>query len=99
MYLFLLSLFISCTASINFAQTYTFASLGNASSMPTTGWNLTGNASVGDTPGDADNFTNELILTNAIGSQSGAVFYNTPINLSVCTNWSVEYDFRICIRI
>ncbi len=95
LYLFLLSLFISCTASINYAQTYTFASLGNTTSMPTTGWNLTGNASVGDTPGDADNFTNELILTNAIGSQSGAVFYNTPINLSVCTNWSVEYDFRI----
>jgi gliding motility-associated-like protein len=95
LYLFLLSLFISCIASINFAQTYTFASLGNASAMPTTGWNLTGNAYVGDTPGDTDNFTNELILTNASGNQSGAVFYNTPINLSVCTNWSVEYDFRI----
>lgn len=94
-YLVLLSLFFSYLASVNYAQTYTFASLGNATAMPTTGWNLTGNAVVGDTPGDADAFSNELILTNAIGSQSGAVFYNTPINLSVCTNWSVEYDFRI----
>ena len=62
LYLFLLSLFISCTASISYAQTYTFASLGNATAMPTTGWNLTGHAYVGDTPGDTDNFTNELIL-------------------------------------
>ena len=87
LYLFLLSLFISYTANINYAQTYTFASLGNASAMPTTGWNLTGNAYVGDTPGDADAFSNELILTNTTGNESGAVFYNTPINLSVCTNW------------
>ena len=74
LYLFLLSLFISCTASINYAQTFTFASLGNASAMPTTGWNLTGNAQIGDTPGDADAFSNELILTNNSPTQSGGVF-------------------------
>ena len=26
---------------------------------------------------------------------SGAIFYNTPINLAVCNKWSAEFDFRI----
>ena len=88
-------LFLILLSNHSIAQNYVFASLGTPTAMPTTGWNLTGNAFVGDTPGDADNFTNELILTNSFNTQSGAVFYNSPINLSVCTNWEVQFDYRI----
>lgn len=63
--------------------------------MITTGWNLTGNAHIGDTPGDVDNFNNELLLTNNTTGQSGGVFYNTPINLSACQTWTVDFEYRI----
>ncbi|MDB3904838.1 gliding motility-associated C-terminal domain-containing protein, partial [Crocinitomicaceae bacterium] len=49
----------------------------------------------GDTPGDADNFLDELILTNAWNTQSGGVFFSTPIDPSACSNWTVEFDYRI----
>jgi len=77
------------------AQNYIFGQLTGSPNMITTGWNLTGNAQIGDTPGDVDNFSNELILTNIANSQSGGVFYNTPINLTQCQQWTVEFDYRI----
>jgi hypothetical protein len=77
------------------AQTYVFGQLTGSPNMITTGWNLTGNAHIGDTPGDVDNFSNELILTNIATSQSGGVFYNTPINLTQCQQWTVEFEYRI----
>jgi len=78
-----------------YAQTFVFGQLSGSPNMVTAGWNLTGNAYVGDTPGDVDNFSNELILTNVAGSQSGAVFFNTPINLTQCQKWTVEFEYRI----
>ena len=77
------------------AQTYVFGQLTGSPNMITTGWNLTGNAHIGDTPGDVDNFSNELILTNIATTQSGGVFYNTPINLTQCQQWTVEFEYRI----
>lgn len=77
------------------AQTFVFGQLTGSPNMSTSGWNLNGNATIGDTPGDVDNFPNELILTNATTSQSGGVFYNTPINLGVCQQWTVEFEYRI----
>ena len=77
------------------SQTFVFAELGGSPNVNTSGWNLTGNAFAGDTPGDVDNFSNELILTNALNGQSGGVFYSTPIDPSVCSNWTVEFDYRI----
>ena len=77
------------------AQTFVYGQLTGSPTMITTGWNLNGNAFVGDTPGDVDAFSNELILTNALGNQSGGIFYNQPLNLSVCSKWSVEFDYRI----
>ena len=77
------------------AQTYVFGQLSGSPLMSTAGWNLNGNATIGDTPGDVDNFLNELILTNAFNTQSGGIFYNTPINLSICQKWTVEFDYRI----
>ena len=40
-----------------YAQTYVFAELSGTPTLNTAGWNLNGNAFVGDTPGDADNFS------------------------------------------
>lgn len=78
------------------AQTYTFAALTGSPTMNTAGWNLTGNAAIGDTPGDVNTDYDELVLTTNFGTfQSGAVFWNTPIDLQVCTKWTVEFDFRI----
>lgn len=79
----------------SFGQSYVFAELQGQPTMITTGWNLTGNAVVGDTPGDVDNFPNELILTNPLGNQSGGVFFNQPIDLGICTEWIVNFEFRI----
>lgn len=94
-YLFSIFLVLSFFLNVLQAQTYVFGQLTGSPNMITTGWNLNGNATIGDTPGDVDNFLNELILTNAFNSQSGGIFYNTPINLSVCQKWTVEFDYRI----
>ena len=77
-----------------YCQNYIFGELtGNPLNI--SGWNLTGNAYVGDTQGDLDNSTNELILTNAFADQSGGVFCSSPINPSICTKWTVEFEYRI----
>lgn len=94
-YLFSIFLVLSFFLNVLQAQTFVFGQLTGSPNMITTGWNLNGNATIGDTPGDVDNFLNELILTNAFNSQSGGIFYNTPINLSVCQKWTVEFDYRI----
>ena len=97
MYLFrfLCLFYLGFAVNFYFAQTYVFAELSGSPSLNTSGWNLNGNAFVGDTPGDSDGFSNELILTNASNSQSGGVFYATPIDPSICSNWTVDFDYRI----
>ena len=60
--------------------------------MITTGWNLAGAAYIGDTGGDADAFSNELILTDNVGNSSGAIFYSHPIDLGTCNQWNVQFD-------
>jgi gliding motility-associated-like protein len=75
-----------------FAQDFEFARL-SGTPINTTGWNLQGNARVGNSPGSAGN--SEIILTDPINTQSGAVFYNTPINLSQCKKWVAEFEYRI----
>ena len=84
-----------CLISEYNAQTFVFAQLNGSPNINTAGWNLTGNAYVGDTGGDVDASPNELILTNASGNQSGGVFYGTPINPLICSKWTVEFDYRI----
>lgn len=79
----------------SYAQNFIFGQLQGSPNMNTAGWNLTGNAFVGDTPGDVDNFSNELILTNAQGNQSGAIFYSQPLNLGICSQWTVDFEYRI----
>lgn len=76
------------------AQTQIFAELkGNP--VNTTGWNLTGNARIGDTPGDSDPDFNELIVCPNQTFTSGAIFYGTPLNLAACNKFSVDFEFRI----
>jgi gliding motility-associated-like protein len=91
-FLFLLFLLIS---NHQWAQTYVFGQLTGTPNMVTTGWNLNGNAYIGDTPGDIDNFPNELILTNAQLTQSGGIFYAQPLNLGMCQKWTVEFEYRM----
>ena len=97
MRVYLLSIFLVFSFFLNDlqAQTYVFGQLTGSPIMNTAGWNLNGNATIGDTPGDVDNFPNELILTNAFNTQSGGIFYNTPLNLAICQKWTVEFDYRI----
>jgi gliding motility-associated-like protein len=92
-FVFLIS--IVCLTNFLNAQTYVFAQLTGSPTMNTTGWNLTGNAYVGETNGDSDGNSDELILTNASNGQSGGVFYNQSIDLSTCYQWKVEFDFRM----
>lgn len=77
------------------AQNFVFGQLQGSPIMNTAGWNLNGNAFVGDTPGDNDNFNNELILTNANGNQSGGIFFAQPLNLGFCSQWTVDFEYRI----
>ena len=77
------------------SQTLVFAELTGSPNVNTTGWNLTGATYSGDTGGDANAFSDEIILTNAVGSSSGGIFYNQSIDLSTCFQWKVEFDFRM----
>jgi gliding motility-associated-like protein len=80
---------------INQAQTLIFAELTGSPTVNTTGWNLTGATYSGDTGGDANLFSDEIVLTDAINSSSGGIFYNQSIDLSTCYQWKVEFDFRM----
>lgn len=74
------------------AQSYVFAQLTGAP-VNTTGWNLTGNAYAGNTPIGAGN--SEIILTDPFNSQSGAIFFTSPINIVQCNKWTVDFEFRM----
>ena len=74
------------------AQSYVFAQL-TGTPLNTNGWNLQGNAYLGNTGSNTGN--GELILTNPVNFQSGSVFYNVPINLAQCSKWIAEFQFRI----
>lgn len=79
----------------SYAQSLVFAQLQGQPTINTSGWNLTGAATAGDTPGDADLNNNELILTQSVNTSSGGIFYNQIIDLGTCTKWTVDFDFRI----
>ena len=72
-------------------QNYVFAQL-SGTPLKTTGWTLQGDAQVGNVTGYADS---ELIICRAGYMNSGAIFFNQPINLSRCNRWVAEFDFRM----
>lgn len=51
-----------------------------------------GNAKVGNVTG---NNLGEIFLCGATNFQSGAIFYNQPIDLGICNKWVTEFDFRM----
>jgi len=71
-------------------QNYVFAQL-KGSPLNTSGWNLKGDARVTNV---IDNGNSELLLCSSRGV-SGAAFYSQPINLSLCSKWKAEFDFRM----
>jgi len=77
------------------SQAYIYAQLQGQPLMNTTGWTLNGLAGIGDTNGDVDTFSNELILMPPVNASSGGIFYDQPLDLSICTKWVAEFDFRI----
>lgn len=77
------------------AQGFVYARLQGQPLMNTAGWSLIGAAGIGDTNGDVDTFSNEMILVPPTNNNSGAVFYNQPLDLSLCTRWSARFDFRM----
>jgi gliding motility-associated-like protein len=94
-FIFLMVLFnLSFITCLN-AQTTVFAELSGSPNVNTTGWTITGSAQPGDSGGDPDNFDNEIVLTPNQNSQSGGIFFDQPFDLSTCTKWKVEFDFRI----
>jgi len=68
-----------------------FASL-SGSPVNTSNWTLQGNAHIGNV---MNNNLSEVVLTTTNFWQTGSIFYNTPINLSVCSRWIAEFDFRM----
>lgn len=73
------------------AQNFVFAQL-TGTPVNTTGWNLQGAAKVTNITGTGNS---EILVCPAIQGTSGAIFYNQPINLSLCNRWKVEFDFRL----
>jgi hypothetical protein len=63
------------------AQTYVFARLDGIP-MNTTGWTLNGEAAVNNL---IFNNNSELLLASAKTFTSGGIFFNQPINLSMCS--------------
>jgi gliding motility-associated-like protein len=72
-------------------QNYVFAQL-TGTPMNASGWNLAGDAGVANVTGTADS---EMLVCSDAFNSSGAVFYNQPINLSMCNKWTAEFDFRM----
>ncbi|MFM7757696.1 MAG: hypothetical protein ACKO6J_02075, partial [Crocinitomicaceae bacterium] len=68
------SLFFVLLPLVVSSQTLIFAELTGSPAVNTTGWNLTGATYAGDTGGDANTFSDEIVLTNAVGNSSGGIF-------------------------
>lgn len=81
LFLFLLGILL-CLPGKTFSQTYQLT--GNP--VNTTGWDLVSDAIVS---GDF------IRLTTDQTSKYGAIKLSTPITLSYCDKWKVEFDFRI----
>lgn len=93
-YIFLL-LFTVLPIALGYAQNFVFAELQGTPTINTTGWNLTGNAQVGNTNGTPGSNNDEVILTANANAQSGGIFWDEPLDLNICSKWTVEFDFRI----
>lgn len=82
-------------ANNGISQGYVYAQLQGQPLINTTGWTMNGLAGIGDTNGDVDTFSNELILMPPVNGSNGGIFYDQPLDLSLCTKWIAEFEFRI----
>ncbi|RYZ55716.1 MAG: PKD domain-containing protein [Sphingobacteriales bacterium] len=78
--LLLILVFLSFVARAQFTYTLT----GNP--IVTTGWNMGGAATVSG---------NSIILTNSTTSTSGYIYYANPVNLTGCSQFTVDFEFKI----
>ncbi len=85
------SLFIFFINSRALCQNFVFAQL-TGDPVNTTGWTFQGDARPNSFAGSTGA---ELLLCPAVFNSSGALFYNQPINLSMCNKWIAEFDFRM----
>ncbi len=83
-------LLLSFVTNRTVGQNYVFAQL-SGSPMNTSGWNLQGAARVANVTGTGNS---ELLLC-PVNQTSGAAFFKQPINLSMCSKWKAEFDFRL----
>lgn len=83
-YLILLFLFALGGIKNSHGQGFNFSLEGNP--VDITNWELGSLSSV-------DN--DEIVLTQPVSSQNGYIYYQTPQNLASCSEFTVEFDFRI----
>lgn len=79
--LFLSVLFLTLNAH---SQTFNFSLSGNP--VNTTGWTMSSQSSVA---------ADQINLTTNINDQVGYIYYSTPQNLANCSQFTVDFDFRI----
>ena len=79
----LLALLCSCFCGNVSAQ---FSATLAGYPLVTTGWNVGGDAVVVDST---------IRLTPSSTTQTGYVYYNTPVNLTTCAQFTVDFDFKI----
>jgi len=61
-------------ANNGISQGYVYAQLQGQPLINTTGWTMNGLAGIGDTNGDVDTFSNELILMPPVNGSNGGIF-------------------------
>ncbi len=66
------------------AQNFTATLTG--SPVVTTGWNVGPVTSVS---------TNTVVLTQPVTNQAGYIYYNTPTNLTNCSQWTATFEFQV----
>ena len=77
---------LSLLAMVPFTRAQTFTALLTGNPVDVTGWTIGGNATA---------VTDHIQLTAATTGQVGYAYYNTPVNLSSCSEFSVSYDFQV----
>jgi gliding motility-associated-like protein len=75
-----------CLLTVSELSGQTFSASLTGTPVNTTGWTQSTVTSVAG---------NEIVLTDPVGNQAGYIYYDTPQNLSICSKFSVSFEFRI----
>src|SRR5580658_5006669 len=82
--LLLLILFYTAFLFKGYAQFFTETLSGYP--LVTTGWNIGGDAVVVDST---------IQLTTATGDEDGYIYFDSDVNLTACSQFSIKYDYKI----